>query len=48
MYYLFIRWRVQKLVKRGDQQRSQSQVLLKTRGVEIDPRRRTTIEDRLE
>ena len=44
MYYLFIRWRVQKLVKRGDQQRAQSQVLLKT----LDPRRRTTIEERLE
>jgi len=42
-----IRWRPRKLAQRGDQQLSRAHFLLHVRGNEIDPRDRTTIEDRL-
>ena len=46
--YCLIRWRSQKLVKLGDEQIAQAQSLLKTRGVEIEPRYHAFIEENLE
>jgi hypothetical protein len=42
-----IRWRPRKLAKRGDQQLSRTLFLLDARGVQVDPRDQTIIEQRL-
>jgi len=42
-----IRWRPRKLAQRGDQQLLRTHFLLDARGVQIDPRRRAIIEQRL-
>jgi len=43
----FIHWRPRKLAQRGDQQLFRTRFLLDARGVEIDPRDQTVIEERL-
>jgi len=43
-----IHWRVQKLVKLGDEKIAEAQSLLKTRGVEIEPRYHAHIEEHLD
>ena len=47
MYFL-IRWRSRKLARRGDERVRQTRLLLDTRGVEIEPRDQSLIEERLQ
>jgi len=42
-----IRWKAQKLAQRGDQHLSRTRFLLNSRGVQIDRRDQTVIEERL-
>ena len=48
MYFLIIRWRARKLERRGDERVRQTRWLLDARGVEIEPRDQSLIEERLQ